>query len=172
MSPAKRSPAPSLPLAVWLGILLLRLWVGAFFVYSARFKWDLGLSHFVEVEWPHILEGGIDDPPSVFGWRLDFYADFLRDVMLPNGSVLGPIVLVAETALGVSLVFGIGVRLIAFLGFLMMTCFSLAKAVFFLTVKSANWPVTIALLVLCLTAAGRYGGLDALLRRRLPRWVS
>ena len=72
---------------------------------------------------------------------------------------------------------GLGVRLTASLGVLLMLAFNLAKpqpsrqrrtirsGVYLFTVRTANWPVTLLLLLLALAAAGRILGLDALAAR-------
>ncbi|MHC5011634.1 MAG: DoxX family protein [Planctomycetota bacterium] len=162
-----------MPFAPRLGILLLRLFTGALFLDAVQYKvFVSGYPHFRDVDYPDIVGGAIASPPHVFGWRLDFYADFLRTVMLPNADVFAPLILAFEALLGISLVLGIGVRLSAFLGFVMMVAFSLAKGLYFLTVRSANWPMTVMLLVLSLVGAGRIWGLDHYLVRRWPRWIS
>jgi uncharacterized membrane protein YphA (DoxX/SURF4 family) len=122
----------------------------------------------------------------VFGVELRFFADLLQGVARPLASVGAPAVLFFEAVLGISLVLGFGVRLFATLGFLLMLVFSVGKpqpladpgepvGVFLFTVHSANWPLTVILLALALTAAGRVVGLDGWLRRRgaLPwtRWM-
>jgi thiosulfate dehydrogenase [quinone] large subunit len=132
------------------------------------------------VEYVGMIEQAIAHPPRVPG--SDLFAAFLRDAMLPAAPVLAPAILFFEVLLGLSLLLGLGVRLSASLGFLMMLAFSLAKpqpgagpedpvGVSLLTVKSANWPVTLGLLVLALLAAGRALGLDGWMRRRAPPWL-
>jgi uncharacterized membrane protein YphA (DoxX/SURF4 family) len=184
--PPGAPPSRRWPLA--LALLLLRLWAGAFFLDAAVYKLvdgprareeasgveeTLGQSfaRFRDEEYRPMVQAAVDDPPRVFGAPLTVYADFLRAVMLPGADVFAPTILVAEVLLGVSLVLGLGVRLSAALGFLMMLAFSLAKRVYLLTVQSANWPITLILLALSLAAAGRYVGLDAWVRRRGPRWL-
>ena len=87
--------------------------------------------------------------------------------------VLGPAILFFEGLLGVSLVLGVGVRLMGFLGALLMAAFGLAKGLYVLTItQGTNWILMVMLLALALMAAGRIWGFDARLRHRLPGWVS
>lgn len=185
----RKAAPPALPAAARGGILLLRVWTGAFFLSSAWWKvvqegYSIAekVTVFREREYVPTIQRAIAHPPEVFGVTLGLYADFLEHVMLPGAYVLAPLILLFEFVLGISLVLGLGVRLTAALGFLMMLAFSLAKVprgtpledpvgVFLLTVGSANWPVTLILLLLCLAAAGRILGLDAWVRRAGPPWL-
>ncbi|MFV1960050.1 MAG: DoxX family membrane protein [Planctomycetota bacterium] len=177
------------PRAVGFALLLLRLYAGAFFLATAHWKlvqegWSIGekIEAFRVDGYVPTIERAIAHPPEVFGQRLDFFAAFLRDVMLPAASWMAPAILFFEVVLGLGLVLGLGTRLLGALGFLMMLAFSLAKGgpgaaagdpvgVCFLTVRSANWPMTLILLALALGAAGRFVGLDRRLRRRMPPWL-
>ena len=185
-SPASDTPRP------WptrIAHVLLRVYAGAFFLATAHYKlvqpgYTLGetMAHFRDVEYPRVIEHAIAHPPVVLGVSLDAFAAFLRDVMLPGAPVFAPAILLFEALLGLCLVLGLGVRLMAGLGFLLMLAFTLAKpdpralaedpvGVGLFSVASANWPLTLILLVLCLVAAGRALGLDALLCRRGPPWL-
>ena len=186
---ARTQARPDLPLGVSTGLVVLRLWAGGFFLVTAWWKliedgrtigWKI--DRFREVEYVGMIQGAIANPPELFGHSLGFYADFLQSVMLPAASVLAPLILGFEVVLGLSLVVGLGVRLTASLGVVMMLAFNLAKpqpgsavddpvGVFLFTVRSANWPVTLILLLLALVPAGRILGLDVWLRARGPRWL-
>jgi len=170
-------------------LLVARLWTGGFFLASAHWKliqdgWSIGekIQAFRVEAYVPTIERAIAHPPEVLGLRLDFFAAFLRDVMLPAASWMAPAILFFEAVLGLGLVLGLGTRLLASLGFLMMLAFSLAKVVggwtpgdpvgvTLFTVRSANWPVVLLLLLLAVAAAGRFVGLDAWLRRRAPAWL-
>jgi uncharacterized membrane protein YphA (DoxX/SURF4 family) len=181
-----RAPAPSSGgglLAPKLGLTALRLFTGAVFLAVAHWKLirpglPLGetLRTFAEQDYVPLLQRAIAEPPVVLGWRLQWYADFLQAVMLPGNApyVFGTAVLFFEALLGLSLVLGACVRLMAGLGALLMLAFGLAKGLWFLTIQGAgsNWMLMMMLLVLAATAAGRIWGLDARLRRRLPSWIS
>lgn len=182
--PASPPPQPG----ARAGVVVLRLWAGGFFLVTAWWKLvqegytigeRMGLFRAEYVTW---IERAIAQPPELFGHVLGFYTDFLEAVMLPAAPVLAPALLLFEALLGVSLVLGLGVRLTASLGVLMMLAFDLAKpqpgaspedpvGVFLFTVHSANWPVTLILLLLALVPAGRILGLDVWLRARGPRWL-
>jgi thiosulfate dehydrogenase [quinone] large subunit len=102
----------------------------------------------------------------------DFYRAFLRDVVVPNADLFRQIVMYSELLLGVCLVIGLGVRIGAAL-----QSFALIN---YITVKtfpatSSNGDITMLILFLLLFAvgAGRYYGVDGLLRSRfrLLRWL-
>lgn len=184
----KKPHPPTYPVGTASGVFLLRLWTGGFFLVTAWWKLieegftireKIGFFREEYVDW---IQRAIAQPPELFGHALGFYADFLESVMLPGASVLAPAILVFEVVLGLSLVLGLGVRLTASLGVVMMLAFNLAKpqsgaavedpvGVFLFTVRSANWPVTLILLLLALVPAGRIFGLDVWLRARAPRWL-
>ncbi len=176
------------PFASGLALLLLRLFAGALFFYSAWWKLvqpGFSLGEIVDTfrsEYVQTVQAAIANPPALLGLRLDLFASFLRDVMLPAAPVAAPALLFFEAFLGVSLLLGFGVRLFAALGVVMMLGYSLAKpyampdggvtpGVPLLSVKSANWPLTFLLLALALLAAGRVVGLDARWRRDAPPWL-
>lgn len=185
----KKPHPPTLPVGAASGVFLLRLWTGGFFLVTAWWKliedgrtigWKI--ERFREVEYVGMIQRAIEHPPELFGHALGFYADFLESVMLPAATVFAPLILFFEALLGLSLVLGLGVRLTALLGVVLMLAFNLAKpqpgsamedpvGVFLFTVRSANWPVTLILLLLALVPAGRILGLDVWLRARAPRWL-
>lgn len=165
-----------------IGLVSLRLFAGGIFL--GVFWWKvirpetpLGetLENFAELDYIPIVQGGIANPPHLFGWRMQWFADLLETVMLPGNApyVFGTAILFFEGLLGMSLVLGACVRLMGVLGALLMTGFALAKAIPFFTVtQGSNWYLVTILLALALTAAGRIGGLDARLQHRLPRWIA
>lgn len=185
----KQPLPPAVPLGARSGIFLLRLWTGGFFLVTAWWKLiqdglTIGekIDHFREVEYVGTIQRAIAHPPELFGHPLGFYSEFLESVMLPAAPVFAPLILFFEALLGLSLVLGAGVRLTASVGVLLMLAFNLAKpqpgsgaddavGVFLFTVHSANWPVTLILLLLALVPAGRILGLDLWVRARGPRWL-
>lgn len=97
-----------------------------------------------------------------------FYRDFVSNVILPNFNVFDPFVLVIELGLAVSLMLGLGVRLVA----LAAVPYTLALWLG-LYRNGSEWPWTYVFLALLmggfsLLAAGRSLGLDAILRRHSP----
>jgi uncharacterized membrane protein YphA (DoxX/SURF4 family) len=169
-----------------LGLFCLRVFTGALFVDAVYYKlWvtriqGLGLSlleafeHFVQHDYEPMVRRAMHQPPEIFGLRQDWYAAFLRDVMLPGAvpDVVGPAILGFELLLGISLALGVGVRLSAFLGALLMLAFGLAKSLYFLSVTGPNWLLMFVLLFFSLAGAGRVWGLDAKLQHRWPAWIS
>lgn len=178
------------PFATGLAIVSLRLWTGAFFLVTAWWKLiEPGFSVGEKIavfrdQYALFIDNVVAHPPQVLGVTLQFFADFLGNVMRPAIGFAAPLILFFEILLGLGLVLGLGVRLLASLGFLLMLVFSLGKpqpggafpleepvGVFLFTVKSANWPLTLILLALALLAAGRILGLDAKVRAGAPAWL-
>ncbi|MDJ0973138.1 MAG: hypothetical protein QNJ98_01585 [Planctomycetota bacterium] len=191
----KASSAPRLWVPT-MGIFLLRVFTGLLFIDAVYFKlWvtrmrapdpaaadggGLGLGlfdaleHFVEHDYKVLVRQAVENPPQVFGTTWTWFSDFLEAVMLPGAvpDVMGPAILFFELLLGIALVLGVGVRLMAMLGAALMLIFGLAKGMYFLTIAGTNWLLFFVLVALALTAAGRMWGLDSRLQNRLPGWVS
>lgn len=177
--------------ATGAALVPLRVWAGAIFLVTAEWKLrapgvSIGdrIRQFRLGEYVPMIERAVEHPPEVLGWRLGFYADFLDGVMLPLQHVAAPAILFFELILGLTLVLGLGTRLFASLGVLLMLGFNLAKpmpgwgdpvpgpvGIKLLTIRSSNWPLTWILLVLAVFAAGRVLGLDVWIRRRAPGWL-
>jgi len=163
-------------------ILLLRLFCGAIFLGTAHWKLirpglPLGetITRFTERDYLPLVQYAVAHPPVVLGWEMTWFSNFLDMVALGGNApyVIAGAVLFFEALLGICLVLGLGTRLMAFLGALLMAVMGLCKGLYFLTVtKGTNWYLVVMLLVLALMAAGRVWGLDARLRHRLPRWIS
>lgn len=166
-----------------VGLASLRVFTGAIFLAAAWWKLirpglALGdtLRRFAEYDYVPLFEGAVRDPPVVLGWRLQWYADFVENVMLPGNApyVFGTAFLVFEVLIGVGLVLGACARLMAMIGVLLMLFSGLGKRMFFLTIQGqgSNWLLMMIMFTLACTAAGRIWGLDARLRHRLPGWIS
>lgn len=177
-----------------LGMFLLRVYIGLVFFQVVHHKiWasrmapppqgkDMtlreALADFSDTDYLKFVRGGIEQPPvvEIFGWRweMDGYAWFLENVMLPGKVpyIAGAMILGLEFLVALSLVFGIGVRLMAFLGALLLVALALARNMYFFTVGGTNWLLAFSLLALSLTAAGRIFGFDARLKERWPGWIS
>lgn len=162
-----------------LGIVSLRLFIGGLWLQSAHIKLfggegSLGenIAYFRDAIYDKHVRRGIEQPAEIFGQPLTFFADFLEHVMLPARHVMAPAILFFEILLGLSLVLGLGVRLMATLGALMTLAFALARSLPFFTVKAPNFLLVFAMLALALMAAGRVGGLDRRMCRRWPGWIS
>jgi len=178
-----------------LGLVSLRIFVGLVFLSISHHKliapfeeigedgaavtYDLSMKErvvlFAELDLMKRVDAAIETPPRIFGWELRWYADFLGAVVRPGKApyIFAGLILFFEPLLGLCLLLGVCVRLMAFLGAQLMLAFGLAKALPFLTVtKGTNWYLVMILLTLALTAAGRIFGLDAKLRHRFPGWIS
>ncbi|WP_100444026.1 TQO small subunit DoxD [Glycomyces xiaoerkulensis] len=119
---------------------------------------------------------GRGDPPrTLYRWTLNGieyevfapWARFLETVVVPNFAVFGWLVLALEASLGAFLLIGLFTRLFALLGIVQ----SLAIALSALGAPHEwYWAYLLMMLVhllLFTTAAGRFGGMDGLLR---PLW--
>ena len=98
----------------------------------------------------------------------DFYADFVRSIVIPNFTPFAWAIFLAELAVGLSLLTGTLTRLGATLGLLL----SINLGIGLLEVPG-EWPWSYVMMAMwhgtfTVTAAGRLWGLDAWLRRRLP----
>jgi hypothetical protein len=100
----------------------------------------------------------------------DLHRELVRDVLLPHLSLFGPVVFLAEFTFAVSMMLGIGVRLVGILAVLFVTNLWLG---IYRPGDPAEWPWSYVFLMMLmflfsLYAAGRSLGLDALLRRDVP----
>lgn len=98
----------------------------------------------------------------------EFHRTFLKDTVLTNMTVFGPIVFVAELVFAGSLMLGLAVRLVSVLGVLYVLQLWLG-----LYDNSSEWPWTYMFLALLMflfavEGAGRSLGFDAWLRREVP----
>ena len=96
-----------------------------------------------------------------------FHRELVRDVYLPYLQFLNPIVFLAELTFAVSLILGLGVRLVSSLAIVFVLHLWLG---IYRPGNPAEWPwsyifLAIVMLMFALDAAGRSLGLDAWLRR-------
>jgi len=181
----KAAPQGARPGRLWpakLGIVALRVFTGAVFIAVAKFKLiDPGLSFtetitiFTEYDYIPLVQHAVENPPDVFGWKMQWFSDFMEAFILGGRApyVIAAAVLLFEGFLGIALVLGLWVRLLGVLGAVLMGAMGLCKGLYFLTVSTgSNWYLVMILMTLALTGAGRIWGLDARLRHRLPGWIS
>jgi uncharacterized membrane protein YphA (DoxX/SURF4 family) len=154
----RRDPAQRLPrsAAVWA----LRVLMGAMWWQQCLWKippnFD-GLKYWMQQEADHaavVLQGNL-----------------VRDIVLPNLNVFGPLVYLVETSIGVSLLLGVLSRAGALLGLLMALNLWLG-----LYSAPGEWPWTYMFLAIIqalfiIDPPGRALGLDALLLKR-SNWLS
>ncbi|UQR60037.1 MULTISPECIES: DoxX family protein [Bradyrhizobium] len=141
-----------------LGIWLVRVLVGCMWFQGMLWKLPLplsgGLQYWTEQESTNAA--------------FEFHRSFMKDVVLPNMSIFGPIVFVAELAFAGSMMLGLAVRLLGVLAIAYVLQLWLG-----LYGNSSEWPWTymfLAMLMFLFTldGAGRSLGLDAWLRRQIP----
>ncbi|WP_244551182.1 DoxX family protein [Bradyrhizobium sp. Rc2d] len=141
-----------------LGIWLVRVLVGCMWFQGMLWKLPLplsgGLQYWTEQESTNAA--------------FEFHRSFMKDVVLPNMTIFGPIVFVAELAFAGSMMLGLAVRLLGVLAIAYVLQLWLG-----LYGNSSEWPWTymfLAMLMFLFTldGAGRSLGLDAWLRRQIP----
>ena len=141
-----------------LGILLVRVLIGCLWFQGMLWKLPLpvsdGLQYWTEQESTNAA--------------FEFHRTFLKDVVLPNMKLFGPIVFLAELAFATSMLLGLSVRLVGVLAAVYTLQLWLG-----LYGNSSEWPWTYMFLALlmfwfALEAAGRSLGFDAWLRRTVP----
>jgi uncharacterized membrane protein YphA (DoxX/SURF4 family) len=139
-----------------IGICLLRIIVGTMWWQQSLWKvpphYDWGLIHWMQ----EMVEHASTKLQSVL----------VRDLVLPNIAVFGPLVYAIEVAIAVSLILGVVTRLGAALGALMAINLWLG-----LYNAPGEWPWTYMFLVVLqliflINPPGRSLGVDALARRR------
>jgi len=100
----------------------------------------------------------------------EFHRELVTSVYLPYLSMLNPIIFLAEFTFAVSLILGLGVRLIGVLGIIFVLHLWLG---IYQPGSPAEWPwqyifLAIVMFFFALHAAGRSLGLDGWLRRKVP----
>ncbi len=139
-----------------VGICLLRIIVGTMWWQQSLWKvpphYDWGLIHWMEVMVEHA--------------STQLQSNLVRDIVLPNIAVFGPLVYAIEVAIAGSLILGLLTRLSSVLGALMAINLWLG-----LYNAPNEWPWTYMFLVVLellflLDPPGRSRGIDALLWRR------
>jgi uncharacterized membrane protein YphA (DoxX/SURF4 family) len=100
----------------------------------------------------------------------EFHREFVKNFLVPNLHLFGPLVFLAEMTFAVSLILGLGVRLAASLAMLFVLHLWLG---IYLPGDPAEWPwsymfLATLMFLFALHAVGRKLGADALLRRSVP----
>jgi uncharacterized membrane protein YphA (DoxX/SURF4 family) len=141
-----------------LGIWLVRVLIGCMWFQGMLWKLPLPVSDGLQY-WT-----GQESTNAAF----EFHRTFLKDTVLTNMTVFGPIVFVAELVFAGSLMLGLAVRFVSVLGVLYVLQLWLG-----LYDNSSEWPWTYMFLALLMflfavEGAGRSLGFDAWLRREVP----
>jgi uncharacterized membrane protein YphA (DoxX/SURF4 family) len=141
-----------------LGIWLVRVLIGCMWFQGMLWKLPLpasgGLQYWTEQEATHAA--------------FEFHRTFMKDIVLPNMRIFGPIVFLAELAFAASMILGLAVRLVGVLAIAYVLQLWLG-----LYGDPAEWPWTYMFLAMLmflfvLEGAGRSLGFDAWLRRKVP----
>jgi uncharacterized membrane protein YphA (DoxX/SURF4 family) len=121
---------------------------------------------------PLPVSGGIQYWTEQMGNRaaFEFHREFVTGFLIPNLKFFAPFVFLAELAFAVSLMLGLGVRLVAAVGVLFVLHLWLG---IYLPGDPAEWPwsymfLALLMFLFSLYAAGRSLGLDGWLRRNAP----
>jgi uncharacterized membrane protein YphA (DoxX/SURF4 family) len=139
-----------------IGICLLRIIVGIMWWQQSLWKvpphYDWGLIHWMQEMVEHASTA--------------LQSAFVRDIVLPNIAIFGPLVYAIEVAIAVSLILGLATRVGALLGALMAINLWLG-----LYNAPTEWPWTYMFLVVLqmiylIDPPGRSLGIDALVWRR------
>ena len=143
-----------------LGIAFTRILIGCMWFQGSLWKLPLpaseGLRYWTEQE---VTRAAFTD-----------HQNLIKDVVLPNLHLLGPIVYLAETTFVISLMLGFAVRGVGILSILFVLQLWLG---IYRPGDPAEWPwsymfLALLMFMFVLDAAGRRLGLDATLRRNYP----
>jgi thiosulfate dehydrogenase [quinone] large subunit len=161
------------------GLFLVRIYVGLTFILASIKKiWlDFDFSKFSEgfLKKPLLkgtLEGaiGAGDAERTMRSGLGFYENLIRDVFIPNASVMTYLVVFGEMLVGIALVVGFLTRIASAFGILMTVSFFLLtwQAGFLPWTMIHNWAFVTCLMcvVILLSGAGLVGGIDGKFRNR------
>ena len=144
-----------------LGMWLVRVLIGGMWFQGMLWKMPFPVSEGFEFWTKQIADR------AAFG----FLRQLATEVYLPNLKILDPLVFLAELAFAVSLILGIGVRLIGVVGMIYVLHLWLG---IYQAGDPAEWPWSYVFLaalmfLFALLAAGRNLGLDGWLRRHVPQ---
>src|SRR5712691_2442925 len=144
-----------------LGTWLVRVLIGCMWFESMLWKLPLPVS------------GGLQFWVEQMATRaaFDFHRQFVTDFLIPHLYLFGPLVFLAELAFAVSLILGLGVRLVSAVGVLYVLHLWLG---IYQAGDPAEWPWSYVFLaalmfLFAVYGAGRSLGLDAWLRRHVAQ---
>ncbi|HKW44417.1 MAG TPA: DoxX family protein [Candidatus Eremiobacteraceae bacterium] len=99
------------------------------------------------------------------------YQRFLTVFVIPHVATVALLVIIAETAVALTMIAGVATRLSAVVAMLLVTNYMLAKGLWWWNPSSNDGAFFMIALVLAICAAGRVFGVDSLLARRWPKSV-
>jgi uncharacterized membrane protein YphA (DoxX/SURF4 family) len=143
-----------------VGTWLVRVLIGCMWFESMIWKLPLpvsgGLQYWTEQETTRAA--------------FEFHREFIKNFVLPNMTLFGPIVFLAELTFAVSMILGVAVRVVGIVAMLFVLQLWLG---IYRPGDPAEWPwayifLAMLMFIFALYAAGRSLGLDAWLRRHVP----
>lgn len=154
-------------------IALLRMVVGAWFVKSLFTKLTIGLAWGV-VPLPMAAPRWVAVMPKLLARYaaenpIDWYRSFLLDTVIPHAHLFAHLTALGESAIGLSLLFGIVTRLGAFFGALQVIFYGLAVQHMSSGQQGFHVMLLSMMIAFLFARAGRYWGIDGRLIDRHPR---
>jgi uncharacterized membrane protein YphA (DoxX/SURF4 family) len=166
-----RQPVSLVHPAYWLAVL--RIVVGLYFVKSLVTKMSIVLAGGVvpvpvtSARWltvmPKIIAKQASDNP------LDFYKQFLENVVIPHSTLFAHLTAWGETAVGLGLTLGLCTGLAALIGLFLVTNYGLATQWMSPGQQGFHLVLFVLMLAFFFTRAGRVWGTDGWLARVNPR---
>ena len=144
-------------------VLPLRLFLGWVFLQAGLLKVSTGW--LTQNKLTPILEGWLHD-----GKTYPFFVKLVHDTFLPHAQLFGRLVAAGELLVGAALLIGLFTRFAALCALLMTASFLLARGDG--VGANATAPYVVMSLVLLCSHAGRFLGLDAAMKDRLPAWLT
>lgn len=133
----------------------------------------LGLIFLIAV-WPKLTQPGFLGRMTGFleHFALEqahpFYKSFVEATVLPHAGTFALLVMVAEIAVGLMLVFGVATRAAATVAMFLLLNYMFAKGAWPWTPSSNDAPFLMIALATAIVGSGRYLGVDARLAQRWP----
>lgn len=151
---------PRLVLHQQRAIAVIRICIGAWFLYAVAGKLDPGWV----AKFPKVIANFASTTP------LAFYAEFLNSVVAPSAQAFAALVIIGEIAVGLGLVLGLFTAPLALVGAFMNVNFLLAGAGLGTAVIGLNLTFIAIQIALAFAYAGTTWGLDSRLVGKLPWW--
>lgn len=144
------------------GMVMIRLFMGAFFLYGALADKLSNPAKFISYLSDMTGSGG----DFIRDNQFPAFARFLENTVHPNANAFGWLIITAELVLGIMLVAGLLTRLAGFGALLLSGAYLLAT----LHLSASRWAINMAFVVMAvaviIAAAGRTWGVDAFIARR------
>jgi thiosulfate dehydrogenase [quinone] large subunit len=153
------SKYPRLVIHQQRALALVRIWVGLWFLYAVSGKLAPG---FV-ADFPKTLNTMLAGHPP------DFYAGFLKEVVIPNAGTFAYMVILGELTTGILLVLGLFTGPACILGIFLNMNFLFAAGPM---AQGINLTFIVVQIALALGYAGTTWGLDRAIVEKMPWWFA